>query len=76
MKERGLGEDVVRMANLIARQFAYLPAEDAAAKVAYHFHAFWEPRMLVELERHVDRHPEDVEPAASQAVRSLVADAS
>jgi formate dehydrogenase subunit delta len=65
--ERGLDRDVVRMANQIARQFAHLPEGEAGAKVAYHLHAFWEPRMLLELERHL----EELEPAAVMAVRSL-----
>lgn len=59
------------MANQIARQFAYLPYDAAAAKVAYHLHAFWEPRMLTELEEHAEAHPADLEPTVTLALRSL-----
>jgi formate dehydrogenase subunit delta len=39
----------IRMANEIAAQFRYLPAERAADAVATHLRTFWEPRMRGQL---------------------------
>ena len=33
------------MGNDIARQFAHLPADDAADRIAAHLEKFWDPRM-------------------------------
>jgi formate dehydrogenase subunit delta len=42
----------VRLANDIAVQFAHRPPEEAAAAVAAHLRAFWEPRMTAALLAH------------------------
>ena len=73
MAEHGLDRDLVRMANQIARQFTYLSDDDAAAKVAYHLHAFWEPRMIAGLQAHATAQPADFDPIVLEATRLLVA---
>ncbi len=60
------------MANQIARQFTYLSDEDAVEKVAYHLHAFWEPRMIAGLEAHAADQPADLDPIVLEATRLLV----
>jgi len=70
--EHGLDRDLVRMANQIARQFTYLADDDAAAKVAYHLHAFWEPRMIAGLEAHAEAQPADFDPIVLAATRLLI----
>jgi formate dehydrogenase subunit delta len=70
--EHGLDRDLVRMANQISRQFGYLSDEEAAAKVAYHLHAFWEPRMIAGLEAHAAAQPGDFDPIVLAATRILV----
>ena len=73
MAEHGLDRDLVRMANQIARQFTYLTDEEAASKVAYHLHAFWEPRMIAGLQAHAAAQPADFDPIVLEATRLLVA---
>ncbi len=58
---------VVRMANDIARQFAHLDPQDAAAAVANHIAQFWEPRMRREIRAEVERDPDQVFPAVATA---------
>ena len=70
--DHGLDRDLVRMANQIARQFTYLSDDDAAAKVAYHLHAFWEPRMIAGLQAHAAAQPADFDPIVLAATRLLV----
>jgi hypothetical protein len=59
------------MANQISRQFSYLPDDEAAEKVAYHLHAFWEPRMIAGLESHAALQPGDFDPIVLSATRIL-----
>jgi formate dehydrogenase subunit delta len=59
------------MANQIARQFTYLADDDAAVKVAYHLHTFWEPRMIAGLESHAAAQPGDFDPVVLAATRIL-----
>ena len=59
------------MANQISRQFIYLPDDEAAVKVAYHLHAFWEPRMIAGLESHAALVPNDFDPVVLAATRIL-----
>lgn len=61
----------VRLANEIAVQFAHLPFDDAAARVAKHLHDFWEPRMLRALLAHRDAGGEDLDPLAAAATDRL-----
>lgn len=72
MSEHGLDRDLVRMANQIARQFAFLPDDEAAAKVAYHLHTFWEPRMIAGLEAHAAVRSDDFAPIVLAATRLLI----
>lgn len=72
MSEFGLDVDLVRMANQIARQFGYLPDDEAAANVAYHLHTFWTPRMIAGLEAHAAAQPGDFDPIVLAATRILV----
>lgn len=59
------------MANQISRQFVYLSDDEAAEKVAYHLHAFWEPRMIAGLEAHAAAAPGDLDPVVLAASRIL-----
>lgn len=59
------------MANQISRQFTYLTDAEAAEKVAYHLHAFWEPRMIAGLESHAALQPGDFDPIVLAAARLL-----
>ena len=58
---------VVRLANDIARQFAHLPADEAAAAVAGHITAFWDPRMRTHLLEEIQRDPSRLDPIVVQA---------
>jgi len=69
--KHGLDRDLVRMANQISRQFTYVSDDEAAVKVAYHLHAFWEPRMVAGLEAHAAERPADFEPIVLAATRIL-----
>ena len=71
MSEHRLDRDLVRMANQISRQFGYLPEAEAAAKVAYHLHAYWEPRMIAGIEGHAAAQPGDLDPVVLAAARIL-----
>jgi formate dehydrogenase subunit delta len=57
----------VRLANEIAIQFAHLPFDDGAARVAKHMRDFWEPRMLRALLAHIDAGGADLDPLAAAA---------
>ena len=72
MPEHRLDRDLVRMANQIARQFTYLSNDEAGAKVAYHLHTFWEPRMIAGLEAHAAAQPGDLDAVVLVATRLLV----
>ena len=61
----------VRLANEIAIQFAHLPFDDGAARVARHMHDFWEPRMVRALVSHVDAGGPDLDPLAAAAADRL-----
>ena len=58
----------VRMANDIARQFAHLPEDEAAAAVANHLRQFWEPRMRHHLADEVARDPDQLDPLVLAAL--------
>ncbi|MGB3444809.1 MAG: formate dehydrogenase subunit delta [Actinophytocola sp.] len=61
----------VRLANEIAIQFAHLPFDDGAARVARHMHDFWEPRMLRALLAHIAEGGDDLDPLAAAAAAQL-----
>ena len=71
MPKHGLDRDLIRMANQISRQFTYLSEDEAAQRVAYHLHAFWEPRMVAGLEALAADQPGDFEPVVLTATRIL-----
>ena len=64
------------MGNDIARQFAHLPAAEAAEAVARHIETFWDPRMRRRLETLVAEHDEDLDPVLVDAAGRLAAHAS
>ncbi|MFC4065888.1 formate dehydrogenase subunit delta [Actinoplanes subglobosus] len=61
----------IRMINDIAVHFRHQGLDEAAAAVAGHVRAFWDPRMRAELIRRVDAEPEMVDPVALAAVLLL-----
>ncbi|WP_199736225.1 formate dehydrogenase subunit delta [Micromonospora sp. HM5-17] len=61
----------IRMANEIAVQFHHQPPEEAAAAIAAHIRAFWEPRMRAELLRRAEAEPQALDPLALAAARLL-----
>jgi formate dehydrogenase subunit delta len=65
-----------RMGNDIARQFAHLPAADAAEAVARHIESFWDPRMRRNLEALVAAHDDSLDPLLVDAAGRLASRAS
>jgi formate dehydrogenase subunit delta len=68
MTDHGTDPPVVRLANDIARQFAYLPAAEGATAVGKHIESFWDPRMRRELDAEVARDPAQLDPLVVRAV--------
>lgn len=66
-----LDRDLVRMANQIAREFGFLPPDQAAGKVATHLRQFWEPRMIAGLRAHAAARPGDLDATVLAAVHIL-----
>ena len=65
-----------RLGNDIARQFAHLPAAQAAEAVARHIETFWDPRMRRALEALVAAHDDALDPLVVDAAGRLAAHAS
>lgn len=65
-----------RLGNDIARQFAHLPAADAAEAIARHIERFWEPRMRRNLEALAAAHDDSLDPLVVDAVGRLATQAS
>ncbi len=65
-----------RLGNDIARQFANLPAAEAAQAVARHIETFWDPRMRRKLEALVAAHDDTLDPVLVDAAGKLAAHAS
>jgi formate dehydrogenase subunit delta len=63
----------VRLANDIAAQFHHLPPDRAAAAVADHMTAFWDPRMRRALRELVEQGAEQdrLDPIAAAAAKLL-----
>ncbi|TCN41079.1 NADH-dependent formate dehydrogenase delta subunit FdsD [Kribbella orskensis] len=61
----------VRLANEIARQFAHREPADAAARIANHIKAVWDPRMKAALVAQLDSGGEDLDPIAALAAAQL-----
>ena len=64
------------MGNDIARQFAHLPGDRAAAAVARHIETFWDPRMRRNLEALVAAGDDTLDPLLVDAAGRLVSHAS
>ena len=60
-----------RMGNDIARQFAHLPAAEAAEAVARHIETFWDPRMRDALYAHVGSGGSGLDDLVREAVAVL-----
>lgn len=60
-----------RMGNQIARQFAHLPADEAADAVARHIESFWDPRMRRTLQALVAAHDQSLDPVLVAAAGRL-----
>ena len=65
-----------RMGNDIARQFAHLPAREAAEAIARHIETFWDPRMRRALEALAAAHDDSLDPLLIDATGRLAAHAS
>jgi formate dehydrogenase subunit delta len=65
-----------RMGNDIARQFAHLPAAEAAEAVARHIESFWDPRMRRNLEALVAAQDDSLDALLVDAAGRLAAHAS
>ena len=59
------------MINEIAVQFRHQAPDAAAAAVAEHVRAFWDPRMRAGLMRRAESEPEALDPLALAATRLL-----
>ncbi|MEV4756432.1 formate dehydrogenase subunit delta [Micromonospora sp. NPDC049559] len=64
----------VRLANELAVHFHHEPPAVAAAEIARHIRAFWEPRMRAELLRQVEADPDALDPLVPAAARLLAVD--
>jgi formate dehydrogenase subunit delta len=64
------------MGNDIARQFAHLPAAEAAEVIARHIETFWDPSMRRGLEALVAEGDESLDPLLVDAAGRLAAHAS
>jgi formate dehydrogenase subunit delta len=62
---------LVRMANQIAANSAYLPPQQAADAVATHLRSFWAPPMRETLQRIADEEPTSLDPLVLAAVEEL-----
>ena len=60
------------MANDIAIQFQHQAPDAAAAAIAEHIRAFWDPRMRAELVRRAESEPAGLDPLALAAARLLM----
>jgi formate dehydrogenase subunit delta len=65
-----------RMGNDIARQFAHLPAAQAAEAIAGHIERFWEPRMRRNLEALAAAQDDSLDPLVVDAAGRLATRAS
>ncbi|AVT29621.1 MULTISPECIES: formate dehydrogenase subunit delta [unclassified Plantactinospora] len=61
----------VRLANEIAVHFRHQAPEQAAAAIAEHIRAFWDPRMRAELLARAEAEPDAFDPLALAAARLL-----
>ena len=67
-------EKLVKMANQIGDNFAYLKDTDAAAaKVADHICRFWDPLMRSEITEYMNKNGEDLSDIAKRAIEIISA---
>ena len=66
-------DNLVRMANQIAKFFSVQGEERAVAGIADHIRKFWEPRMKAAIFAHVDAGGAGLEPLALKALQKLQA---
>jgi formate dehydrogenase subunit delta len=59
------------MANQIARNLAHRPHDEAVEEIATHLKAYWEARMLAEMDAHLLAGATDVDPLAVEAFALL-----
>ncbi len=64
-------EQMVHMANQIARFFAAYPREQAVEGVADHLKKFWEPRMRKDIEAYVAKGGQGLDALVVDAVKKL-----
>jgi formate dehydrogenase subunit delta len=64
-------EQMVHMANQIARFFASYPRDEAVAGVIDHLEKFWEPRMRKQIIAYVAEGGAGLDDLALQAVKQL-----
>jgi formate dehydrogenase subunit delta len=64
-------ENMVHMANQIAKFFASYPKEEAVAGVADHLQKFWEPRMRRQITEYVAHGGTGLSDLAIEAVKRL-----
>jgi formate dehydrogenase subunit delta len=64
-------ENMVHMANQIAKFFASYPREDAVAGVTDHLQKFWEPRMRRQIAEYVAHGGSGLDELAIEAVKRL-----
>ncbi len=67
------GERLIHMANQIAKNLAAQGGEDAAAMVADHIRAYWDPAMRQRIAALAREHPDALSPIASAAVARIAA---
>jgi formate dehydrogenase subunit delta len=64
-------DDLIRMANQIARQFEHLSTVEASVAVADHLTAFWSPAMRQELLACQEADPASLRPVVVNAANLL-----
>lgn len=63
---------LVRMANQIATFFESQPDADKAGRVAGHLKDFWEPRMLAQLQDHLNEGGAGLSPLALEGCKRVL----
>jgi len=64
-------QDLIRMANQIAKAFAAYPEEEAITETRTHIKKFWEPRMRRQIIQYAANGGEGLNPVALKAVKEL-----
>jgi len=64
-------QDLIRMANQIAKAFAYYPEDYAIDETRTHIRKFWEPRMRRQIMKYVADGAQGLDPVATKAIAGL-----